>query len=442
MTVLVPDNVAKQVSQVNAILPSFIIEDHQKFVAFLKAYYKWSASEGPAAALNYMKLNNDVDFVLDSLLDGYANLFAYNIPREMKTDYRFFLKFLKDFYEMKGTDESYKILYRALFNEDVLVYFPKRNVFMTSAAQWATDRTFKINYSGDGYALRGRTLKGENRAFQCMVSDVIKVKDSWVIYFQNSSGDFIPGERLEIMGTDEYTHVVNQFEIQSIVSKPHWHDNDIIRIDEDLVINVDKINYGYITAITITNGGTGFKLGDVITTESDYSGTGFQAIVSSIDANGAVTAVTLKRTGFGYVNENVRFVAHTGKGKGFQADITWNPEFRTIHSASVILNKKKDGSGIVSYSFGDSETITFTDGAYTTPKHWKLIRGAPSTETARIHDSSYYQEYSYVLSSIANTNGYEESLKKILQIAGLKMFIEQTVSKKVNVKPRFLSLIS
>lgn len=432
----VPDIVAKQVSQVPAILPSFVVEDHPKFVEFLKAYYRWNASQGPAAALNYMKLNNDVDFVLDSMLDGFANLFAYNIPKEMKTDYRFFIKFLREFYDMKGSEESYRILYRALFNEDVLVYFPKRNLLIPSDAVWATEKTFRVRYTGDGYALRGKTLKGGISGFRCMVSDVVKVRGHWMVYFQNASGEFKPDELLEVVGTDERMTVVPMYSIVNIVSKPQWHDNDVIKVDDDLIINVDKINYGYITAITIVDGGEGFKLGDKLTTESDYSGTGFLAEVTSVDADGAVLTVSIQRSGFGYVNENVRFVPFKGgNGKGFQANPTWNPEFRTIHSASIILNKEKKDSGEVTHTFGDGDTITFTDGVYTIPKYWKLIKGAPSTETARIHDSYYYQEFSYVLSSIANTNGSEAALKQILQIAGLKMFIEQSVSKTVNLHP-------
>lgn len=426
----VPDNVAKHVSQVHTSLPSFIIEDHPKFVEFLKAYYRWSSTEGPAAALNYMKVNNDVDFVLDSMLDGYANLYAYNIPREMKADYRFFLKFLSEFYEIKGSEESYKILYRALFDEEVLVYFPKRNLLIPSAATWAKDKTFRVKYTGDAWNLRGKTLKGEAHGYKCMVSDVIRNGDIVTIYFQNSTGLFEPNEKLSILETDEYLNVLPVYAVGSITSDPVFRDEDIIKVSHDLILKVDKINYGHIVSIAQTDGGQGFKVGDVITTKSNHSGTGFRADVSSVDANGAVTGFVVLRSGFGYVNEDVEFVAFTGNGTGFKADITWNPEFRTIHTASVILNKEKTTPGDVVIPFTGG-SVTFTDGAYTVPRYWKVIRGAPSTETARIHDSDYYQEFSYVLSSAANTVGSEPAIKKALQIAGLKMFIEQNVSKTI-----------
>lgn len=424
-----PDNVAKQVSQVTTQLPQYVIEDHAKFVDFLKAYYRWSSTEGPLAALNYMKYNNDVDFVMDSMLDGYTNLFAYNIPKDMKVDMRFFIKFLKSFYEVKGTDESYKILYRALFNEDVLVYYPSRNVFMTSSASWSSDKSFKITYDGDGFSLRGKRLTGENKGFKCLISDVVKQNDQWIIIYQNSTGDFIPNEKLAISGQDDYAYVVPVYEIASIDSKSRWYDNDIIKLENDLIIKVDKINYGYIEAITITNGGTGYEIGDEIFTESNYSGTGFKATVLSVDTDGAILTVTVNRTGFGYVNENVWFVG--GSGTGFTAIPTWNADFRKIHTASIVLNRKKVSPSDETFVFGDNESIVMKSGVYTAPRYWKKIRGAPSTETARIHDSYYYQEFSYVLSSTAATADYDVALKKILQVAGLKLFIEQNVSQTV-----------
>lgn len=429
--ILSADNIAKHVSQVSSMLPSFVVEDHPKFVNFLKTYYRWSATEGPAAALNYLKVNNDIDMAMDSMLDGYSSLFAYNIPKNMKVDYRFFMKFLKSFYEIKGTEESYKILYRALFNEDVIVHYPVNNLFITSGAQWATDRSFKLKFDGDGYGLRGKSLKGAVNGFKCIVSDVVKSSNHWTIFFQNSTGDFVPDEKIEISGLDEYGYIIPVYEIESVTSGSNWFDNDVIQIESDLFVKVDKIHYGSIKSVTIVSGGAGYSVGDKITTVSEFSGTGFQATVSSVGLSGEIETIQLKRGGFGYVSNQVNFLIQgngVSNGVGFEGDIVWNDDFMKIHRASILLNREKTTQGNETFSIGTGESITFKSGVYTTPRFWKQIKGATSTETARLHDSDYYQEYSYVLTSVANAHENEAAMKKILQIAGLKLFIEQSVS--------------
>lgn len=55
---------------------------------------------------------------------------------------------------------------------------------------------------------------------------------------------------------------------------------------------------------------------------------------------------------------------------------------------------------------------------------WSDERQRPSSKHIHIHDSDYYQEYSYVVktaSEVVDT----EALRSLLHIAGQKMFIEK-----------------
>lgn len=424
-----PDNVAKHTSQVNRSLPSFVIENHPKFVEFLKAYYKWNSSVGSAAALNYMKVNNDIDFVMDSMLDGYTNLVAYNIPREMKTEYRFFLRFLKEFYELKGSEESYKILYRALFNEDVSVFYPITATFQLSAAKWNIQKRFNISFSGDGYSLRGMKATGLTSGATCTITDVVKVRDFWTVNFNKQLGDLIPDETISFSDTEETATVLSSYKIKNVVSNGIWSKGDVLSIDDDLSVYVDLIHTGKIIGVTIVDGGSGYKKGDAIRAVSEFTGTGFYATVSTVDETGAVTALSINRSGFGYESNQIQFVG--GSGTGLQLTATWNDDFMKIRKASIVSNTVKTSIGEETFNLGNGQSITFEDGVYTEFGIWETMIGTPSTEVSYLHDSNYYQEHSYSLVSNADTEEKEDAMRKALQIAGLKMFFDRTVSKVV-----------
>lgn len=430
------DSAASLVSQVRSIIPQYVVEDHPKFVEFLKSYYRWSSLNGPIAAMNYMKVNNDIDFVKDSMLDGYMNLFAYNIPRDMKVDYRFFLKFLKSFYEIKGTDESYRIFYNALFGEDVLIFYPKRSMFIPSSATWSNIKTFNVDCNLNLFDFRGSVLKGENNAYECTISDVIKINNNWVISFDNSSGDFEPNEVVYINDTMNTARVLPVFDIKSFKTNSRWSDNEIMKLTNGVTLKVDKIYDGEIISLAIVSGGGGYAPGEVLKTSTDSQGTGFKGVVTSTDSNGAVTGVSVQRSGFGYKNADVAFFVDGSNGDGLILTPLWNDNFMKVKSLSIISNTIKKNDSDVEYYIGDGESVTFKSGVYTSLNLWGLLRGAPSTSTAIIQDSFYTQEYSYVLSSNANVSDNLQSIKKVLQIAGLKMFVEQSVSLSKSCAPR------
>jgi hypothetical protein len=44
----------------------------------------------------------------------------------------------------KGIDESFKLLFRLLFNEEVDISFPKNNILRASDGKWTIDNSLKI----------------------------------------------------------------------------------------------------------------------------------------------------------------------------------------------------------------------------------------------------------------------------------------------------------
>ena len=70
-----------------------------------------------------------------------------------------FLKQIKDFYQSKGTDESFIILFKVLYGKDVKIIKPKENLFRPSDAQYRLTNDIVVeSISGDPTNLTNQTL--------------------------------------------------------------------------------------------------------------------------------------------------------------------------------------------------------------------------------------------------------------------------------------------
>ena len=76
------------------------------------------------------------------------------------------LKQIKDFYSSKGTEESFKILFKILYGEDVKIIKPKDNVFKSSASNFKITKNYVAEeISGNFQELDNTTLWQDNDYF-------------------------------------------------------------------------------------------------------------------------------------------------------------------------------------------------------------------------------------------------------------------------------------
>jgi len=70
-----------------------------------------------------------------------------------------FLKQVKDFYQSKGTDESFKILFKILYGKDIKIIKPKENLFRPSDSNYRSTNNIVVeSISGDPSNLTNQTL--------------------------------------------------------------------------------------------------------------------------------------------------------------------------------------------------------------------------------------------------------------------------------------------
>jgi len=118
-------------------IPQYIVAEYPLFVDFISAYYEYMQQTGKAGdfienALDY----SDIDTTLDGFLKYFKNQFMDDLPSELLCDERLLLKHIKELYRTKGSEASYKLLFRALYNKDVSITTPNDNILRPSDGKW------------------------------------------------------------------------------------------------------------------------------------------------------------------------------------------------------------------------------------------------------------------------------------------------------------------
>ena len=117
-------------SVVKRQLPEFIREDYPTFVAFVEAYYEYLQNQG----VDLSKFR-DIDQTLESFIVEFKKELAYNLPNIVE-DERFLLSHIKDQYLAKGSEASYKLLFKLLYGKSVELLYPGRQMLIASDGRW------------------------------------------------------------------------------------------------------------------------------------------------------------------------------------------------------------------------------------------------------------------------------------------------------------------
>jgi hypothetical protein len=117
-------------SVVKRQLPEFIREDYPTFVAFVEAYYEYLQNQG----VDLSKFR-DIDQTLESFIDQFKKELAYNLPIVVE-DERFLLSRIKDQYLAKGSEASYKLLFKLLYGKNVELLYPGQQMLVASDGRW------------------------------------------------------------------------------------------------------------------------------------------------------------------------------------------------------------------------------------------------------------------------------------------------------------------
>ena len=262
-------------------LPEFIREDYDKFVQFLKAYYKYldiadkrdleELRDIDKTLYDYITfINNEIGF------STFPNADAANI------DPRLFLRKSKQAFASKGTEESFKFLFRILYNKPVQVSYPWDSVLKTSDGKWNQDISIFVKYP-----LSVSQTQAETNANSYVGNNITINSSSLSITVYVKKVKFIRDRVYEVSIDKRY---YGKIEAGSTITQN----------------GVTSTLLNTTTGYEIIAGGKGFSLGDLLVGNTIV--TGSQVIsqlikVTKVDNDGAIQKISTISYNGGYDEE-------------------------------------------------------------------------------------------------------------------------------------------
>lgn len=239
--------------------PAIYREEGPELVTFVKAYYEFLEQGNNAIqVVRQLPGNLDIDTTLDDFVSHFKATYLADFPFIAATDKRFLIKHVLDLYRSKGSEKSLRLLFRMLFNEDIDLYLPGKDILKPSASKWVKPNYIEVTHSARSVAMVNKQIVGSRTGATAFVEGVVTKRASGklidLIYISSVRGTFQRGEVV----TD-----------------------DGQLTDAPLVI-------GSLTDVIITNGGANSAVGDLYNVVADIGVKGSVRVTAVEDATGRV----------------------------------------------------------------------------------------------------------------------------------------------------------
>lgn len=426
-------------SLVRSQVPEFVNEQHPLFVDFVVAYYEW-LSQNEGIFVKSLQENDpqkfiDVDETIEDFLDSFSKTYLHEFPIRLifdekngkKLDVRKAVKNIKKFYNAKGTEKSYRFLFRILYDSEIEIYYPQKDVLVPSGGKWI-QRSFmrmekikEINeYELTGnYIFQKENTKDPYSKFKgrARVNRVKKITANGLeiieLEIENLEGSFQTGEHI-------YAEINNTTKRYGIVAP-------ILR------------------SIVITNPGENYERGDLVKfsliNRESYRGIPPKAYVSRTvsfkDRRGIIKEILIEDPGFnsnlyqmdfitGFVQNSANFF---GPGDGGCVGCPPPGPPGGGEGGGEEGGGEEGGGGGEEGGGGISLSETSFTGyrvnsAIYTERGFYVDGGEQLSSNKYIQDNDYYQNYSYVIKSNMVLDEYKEIIKKLIHPSGTKLFGE------------------
>jgi hypothetical protein len=347
--------------------PQFIRTDHRKLLLFVKAYYEWLEKQGnPGFVVSHLDEVADLDGNLEQFFDHFKRTYLEGFPEVFavsttgnKPNKKTLLKKIRDFYGNKGTESAYRFLFKLLYDSDLEIYYPNRDVLKTSDGVWVEPCSIKTT-SGSGSALF--SVEGGN-------------------ILQYTEGTLTASAFIDSVVQYEFGgYSVTEFFIKEI--------NGTFLSNQQVVLQKGTIEYkenpySVLSEFFIELPGENYSIGDRVVVV-DERGIGFLAKVDQVGLSGNIKRLGIINSGINYPTDIIVDIFNergerTAKVKAVSTAVTKYPGYFLGNSGKISSNK-------------------------------------------RVQDGNYYQPFSYELRGAVSLNTYYETLKSIVHPAGMKMF--------------------
>ena len=303
-------------------LPQYVRENGPNLVAFLRAYYEWAEQANNAIEVSKNLINyQDLDTTYAKYLEYFSREIMPSLPNEITTNKQLLAKQIRSLYEARGSEKSYRFLFRLLYGEEIDFYYPGDDILRASDGRWSKETSIRVSSprSGAISGLLGSTVTGA------------------------TSGATGRVEKIE--GTIERGLFIDELFLSEITGT--FSDNEIIANSNNSITSTIYNTSGPLNSVTVTYTGSGHAVGDRVKFLS-ATGSGANGYVSKISDNSLVNFY-IYNGGKGYTTgATIQIAATVGSGAVFTINSISNTEIIRVNTdtigpmASVVINTGPD----------------------------------------------------------------------------------------------------
>lgn len=409
-------------------IPEYIRGEYDLFVKFIKAYYEFLDQTQQRDLEDIRSINK----TLDEFVIRFKKELSVLFPTNSLANERFILERIREFYQSRGSKESYQFLFKALFNKDSDIFYPSTQILRASDGKWVQEKSvFVSSSSGNLFNYSGKIIEITT------AQKTINVFCTRVVYYRN-----------------------NIYEV--FIERAYTQDITI----GDALSSSDGVDTGTIlpcpAKYTITSEGSGFEVGKLYNLKTE-SGDGSLIKITKIGTGGSIKKIQIISFGLDYEST-------------FYAKLS-NKTATALAYKHPVPGPYPDGTnGFVDYGYinkqdyfyydkfytpavNNAETVFYADGTYvgeiigsfytnnantnvidSTAAEIKVELGPVAiypgyyessdgfiSDASYIQDGKYYQLFSYVIKVEQQIDSYYDIVKELLHPAGLELYAQYDI---------------
>ena len=355
-------------------LPEFIRDDYQTFVDFLKAYYEFlETTQADPISLR------DIDTTLDSFITYFKNELAQKLPYST-VDERFLITRIKDLYLAKGSEASFRLLFRILFNKDITVNYPSTQMLRASDGKWNQDVSVFV-----------KILVGSPQAIVGKMVDVVTTTKIVRVLVDRRQYVEVEVDRAIRISDNVYEFILDRrfFGSISVGDTLRYLDSNNNLLFNGLILPTTSV-------LAVEQAGTGFKVGDLYNI-NNFQGYGSIMKVSAVDSAGGISQAQFIKFGTGYTTD---FTSSIISQKGQDNASTDGVIISRVDSFLAPANKSV-ALGITEKTSGFAESGSINTADYNLPVNFTItgtltatngsptVTGSGSTFTSQLSFGDY-----------------------------------------------------
>lgn len=430
--------------KIDSRIPHFIREEYPAAHKLIIDFYKWlETDQNFLRVLTEFNEGQEINNQVEPYIDLIISELGWFFNRPITISKSALVSTLRDFYLSRGSENSFKYLFKVLFGEDATISYPRERLFTLSNSNYSKDHwilttannlgtgIFDEIVNGDSLSM---TISGQVSKTTLSIDKIVPIIYDGVQYLKimvnETELDFKPLETV-IISTGEYSVYETIFACTKLTISSHgkqYNVGDEIVISGAVVKGRAKVKAtlkGGIDSIQIVDGGQGYAIGDQVKARLTESGNGFFATVRKIGPAGEIQAFKFWGTGYDYrALPDLIIESENGTGAILKAGSTTIGGIKTIdmidqywrfddlNPSTAVLNS--DGTDAV-IDININGCISRDESTY------KNRRGVLETNCI-LHDSNYFQHYSYEVHSRVASARFDDAVDDMLHPVGYKRY--------------------